>query len=66
MTRLILGWKKQDSKKFLMKLISRFQVKKFLVKPNDINPVDLIRQAVGKFYLSEEEITEIIKERYKF
>lgn len=36
------------------------------VKPNDISPVDLIRQAVGKFYLSEEEITEIIKERYKF
>ena len=36
------------------------------VKPNYISPVDLIRQAVGKFYLSEEEITEIIKERYKF
>ena len=36
------------------------------VKPNDIRTVDLIRQAVGKFYLSEEEITEIIKERYKF
>ena len=36
------------------------------VKPNDISLVDLIRQAVGKFYLSEEEITEIVKERYKF
>jgi hypothetical protein len=36
------------------------------VKPNGISPVDLIRQAVGKFYLSEEEITEIVKERYKF
>ena len=45
-----------------------FNNKKVLdeVKPNDISPVDLIRQAVGKFYLSEEEITEIIKERYKF
>lgn len=36
------------------------------VKPNDISPVDLIRQVVGKFYLSEEEITEIVKECYKF
>ena len=36
------------------------------VKPNDISPVYLIKQAVGKFYLSEEEITEIVREYYKF
>ena len=36
------------------------------VKPNDISPAYLIKQAVGKFYLSEEEITEIVKEYYKF
>jgi hypothetical protein len=35
------------------------------VKPNDISPVYLIKKAVGKFYLSEEEITEIVKEYYK-
>ena len=36
------------------------------VEPNDISPVYLIKKAVGKFYLSEEEITEIVKEYYKF
>jgi hypothetical protein len=36
------------------------------VEPNDISPVYLIKQAIGKFYLSEEEITEIIRGYYKF
>ena len=36
------------------------------VKFNDISPVYLIKQAIGKFYLSEEEITEIIRSYYKF
>lgn len=36
------------------------------VKPNDISPIYLIKQAMGKFYLSEEEITEVVKNYYKF
>jgi hypothetical protein len=36
------------------------------IEPNDISPVYLIKQAIGKFYLSEEEITEIIRGYYKF
>lgn len=36
------------------------------VKTTDISPIYLIKQAVGKFYLSEEEITEIVKNYYKF
>lgn len=35
-------------------------------KPNDISPIYLIKQAIGKFYLSEEEITEIVRNYYKF
>ena len=36
------------------------------IKPDDISPIYLIKQAVGKFYLSEEEITEVVKDYYKF
>lgn len=36
------------------------------VKTTDISPIYLIKQAVGKFYLSEEEITEVVKNYYKF
>jgi hypothetical protein len=36
------------------------------IKPDDICPFYLIKQAVGKFYLSEEEITEVVKDYYKF
>jgi hypothetical protein len=36
------------------------------IKPNDTSPIYLIKQAIGKFYLSEEEITEVVKNYYKF
>lgn len=36
------------------------------VKTDDVSPIYLIKQAVGKFYLSEEEITEVVKDYYKF
>jgi len=36
------------------------------IKANDTSPIYLIKQAIGKFYLSEEEITEVVKNYYKF